>query len=482
VAQECAPAPFRPEIPRVWQSAELERFEVPLSHPEYSPKAVSEEYYYSIPVLPIYKNYPVYAPGRVPLGYMEKLKQLKPELAFDSAKLRTKEDWIRAGELVFNAPTEFGSNVSVEEVGDPKWYAATGIPVARDGTIPWVRYVIRGTGNVELGILSCAFCHTRVLSDGSVVKGAQSNFSFDKAIAFSDRRRTKPEDARKNMLGLFTIQWLPEMQQRLEAMTVEEFSAAHDAIPAGVFARTRSSLFYPPANPDLIGVKDRKYLDKGGLVVHRSIVDLMRYASMAQNADFLSSYGGFIPSGVDNFSKLPRPETQDRFSDEQLYALALYLYSLKPPPNPNRFNPMAESGQTIFEHEGCGACHPPPLYTNNKLLPVRGFKVPSEHLRAYDILNIPIGTDPRLALQTRRGTGYYKVPSLRGLWYRGPYEHNGSVATLEDWFDSGRLRADYVPTGFVGYGLKTRSVPGHEFGLTLSPEDKNSLIAFLRTL
>ena len=240
---------FWPEIPKVWQTAELERFELPLSHPEYSPKAVSEEYYYSIPVLPVYKSYPVYAPGRVPPGYMEKLKHLKPELAFDPAMLRAKQDWIRAGEAVFNAPAEYGSNVSMAEVADPAWYAATGIPVARDGTIPWVRYVVRGTGNVELGNLSCAFCHTRVLPDGSVVKGAQSNFSFDKAIAFSDRRRTKPEDVRKNMLGLYTIQWLPEMQQWLEAMSVEEISAAHDAIPAGVFARTRSSLFYPPANP-----------------------------------------------------------------------------------------------------------------------------------------------------------------------------------------------------------------------------------------
>jgi hypothetical protein len=78
--------------------------------------------------------------------------------------------------------------------------------------------MVRGTGNVELGILSCAFCHTSVLPDGSVVKGAQSNFSFDKAIAFSDRQRTKPEIVRKNMLGLFTVQWLPDMQTRLEGM------------------------------------------------------------------------------------------------------------------------------------------------------------------------------------------------------------------------------------------------------------------------
>ena len=229
-------------------------------------------------------------------------------------------------------------------------------------------------------------------------------------------------------------------------------------------------------------MKDRRYLDKGGLVVHRSIIDLMRYASMAQNADFLSSYDGFIPSGTDDFTKLPPPQSQDRFSDEQLYALALYLYSLKPPPNPNRFDSAAAAGQKVFRREGCGGCHTPPLYTNNKLLPVRGFKVPAEHLRTYEILNVPIDTDPRLALQTRRGTGYYKVPSLRGLWYRGPYEHNGSVATLEDWFDPRRLRDDYVPTGFIGYGVKTRAVPGHEFGLRLSTEDKQSLIVFLRTL
>jgi hypothetical protein len=33
---------------------------------------------------------------------------------------------------------------------------------------------------------------------------------------------------------------------------------------------------------------------------------------------------------------------------------------------------------------------------------------------------------------------------------RGPFEHNGSIATLEDWFDPQRLRDDYVPTGFSG--------------------------------
>ncbi|MBA3570213.1 MAG: hypothetical protein H0W28_12965 [Pyrinomonadaceae bacterium] len=93
-----------------------------------------------------------------------------------------------------------------------------------------------------------------------------------------------------------------------------------------------------------------------------------------------------------------------------------------------------------------------------------------------------MSTDPRYALQTRKGTGYYKVPSLKGVWYRGPFEHNGSVATLEDWFDPARLGDDYVPTGYAGPDGRNRSVKGHAFGLKLSAEDKRALLAFLRTL
>jgi len=116
------------------------------------------------------------------------------------------------------------------------------------------------------------------------------------------------------------------------------------------------------------------------------------------------------------------------------------------------------------------------------LTPAAGFRIPDDHLRKYDILPEVVGTDPQLTMNTRRGTGYYKVPSLKGVWYRGPFEHNGSVATLEDWFDARRLGDDYIPTGFRGYGLKTRAVKGHAFGLALSAADKAALIAFLKTL
>ena len=151
--------------------------------------------------------------------------------------------------------------------------------------------------------------------------------------------------------------------------------------------------------------------------------------------------------------------------DEAMYAMALYIESLEPAPSPHPLDQLALRGRGVFESEDCAECHPPPLYTTNELMK------PSR-----------VGTDPGLALRTRKGTGYYKVPSLRGLWYRGLFEHSGSVGSLEDWFDPRRLKEDYVPTGFRGFGVTHRAVPGHRFGLDLPADDKSALIAFLLTL
>ena len=168
-----------------------------------------------------------------------------------------------------------------------------------------------------------------------------------------------------------------------------------------------------------------------------------------------------------------------RYSDEQLYALALYVYSLKPPPNPNPLNDKAKRGQVIFAQQGCAACHPAPLYTNNKLTPAMGFTGPVALRRTEAILDVCVGTDPGLALETRRGTGFYKVPSLRGVWMRSVFGHEGQAASLEEWFDPARLRPDYVPKGFH---LATGPVRGHKFGLNLPPADRAALIAFLKPL
>lgn len=473
---------FSPTIPKVWDDRKISTLEVPLANAAASPRQIPADYYYRIPVRPIYKSYAVYAPGKEPPGYLEWLRRQEPETVFEASELKTEADWVKAGETVFEAPIFYETLVRAADVRDPVWYEKTGAQAAKDGTLPWFRYVVREKGKIEMGTLSCAMCHTRLMPDGAVVKGAQGNFPFEQAGEFIARQSFTLERLRNFERSFFATPWIkPEPLAELEHMSLEQLARLHAAIPPGVLARHGTSPLSPPQVPDLIGVKERKYLDHTGLQVQRSIADMMRYAALNQGADNLASYDGFIPAARD-FRTLPDPSTQRRYSDEQLYALSLYIYSLKPPANPHPFDHLAARGQMVFRREGCAVCHTPPLYTNNKLTPAEGFKVPDDHLRKYDILQTAVGTDPRLALQTRRGTGYYKVPSLRGVWYRGPFEHNGSVATLEDWFDPRRLRDDYEPTGFRGAGIKTRAVKGHAFGLNLSATDRQALIAFLKTL
>jgi hypothetical protein len=205
-----------------------------------------------------------------------------------------------------------------------------------------------------------------------------------------------------------------------------------------------------------------------------------------QGGDALSNFDGFIPMDFPTFKKLPEPMKLSiipgRYSDEQLYALALYLDSLQPPHNPNKFDALAARGRTVFGRAGCATCHLPPLYTNNKLTPAAGFTPSPDASTKYDILPISVGTDSNLTMRTRRGTGYYKVPSLKGVWYRGMFGHSGWCATLEDWFDPHRQNDDYVPTGFMPPDVRTYAVKGHIFGLDLSNGDRKALIAFLKTL
>jgi hypothetical protein len=388
---------------------------------------------------------------------------------------------LKAGEAIFDAPTFYNAVVRAKDVTNPDWYNKIAPRASKDGTLPYFRYVVREKGKVELGTVSCTMCHTRVLDDGTVVKGAQGNLPFDQAGSFA-MADTPVERMRLIERSLFGAPWLnPDPQAELDKRSLETIAGWHAAIPPGVIARQGSSPLYPPQVPDLIGVSERKYLDHTGLLVQGSIADMMRYAALNQGADDLASYGGFIPAARD-FRTPPDPATRGRYSDEQLYALSLYIYSLEPPRNPNRRDPLATKGEQVFKREGCAVCHTPPLYTNNMLTPADGFEVPSDHKTKYDILPVSVGTDPQMTLKTRRGTGYYKVPSLKGVWYRGPFEHNGSVLTLEDWFDPRRLRDDYVPTGFRRAGVSNRAVKGHTFGLKLGEADRRALIAFLKTL
>ena len=481
------------EIPKTWDITAIEEAHLPPPDSTVKVEYAPEAYYNALPEHVIYKTYPVYAQEYEPPGYLDSLRMLEPEVTFDLSKTKTQEDWIKAGEQVFFWPASFSEidNQFFSPI-DAEYLEGSGDRITKDGVYPFIRYVIKEKGKVLRGDLSCANCHTRVTEAGELIIGAQGNHTFDAGFGYTMKRFDIPaEIVNKGFYQLIETPWVHGLKEKVMARTQEELMADLMASPPGIMSRQGMAYGLPLKVPSLIGLKDIKYLDNTGLMRHESPADLMRYAALNQGMDLLTSYDGFIPMGVNDFSEMPQPEEWDnafgyepyRYSDAQLYALTQFIYSLEPPENPNQApEELLKKGEQIFIEQGCITCHTPPLYTNNMLTPVDGFEPPQEHLETYDIFNISVETDPTTTLQSRRGTGYYKIPSLKGVWYQGPFFHNGELATLEDVLDPARLQDDYVPTGFKPAGVVTKAVKGHDFGTHLSPEDKEALIAFLKSL
>ena len=64
---------FYPNIPKAWDDKAVDALEVPLAQRDRSPRYMSTEEYYNLKVRPIYRSYAVYAKGREPAGYLEKI-------------------------------------------------------------------------------------------------------------------------------------------------------------------------------------------------------------------------------------------------------------------------------------------------------------------------------------------------------------------------------------------------------------------------
>jgi len=475
-------------LPVTWDMAEIKRFHLPppdtTVEVAYAPKA----YYDTLPEHVIYETYPVYYREFERPGYLDSLRGLNPKIAFDPSMLNTQEDWVKAGEIVFNWP------VAYTPINDKVSRAVAAESTGRipaDGAYLFNRYVLDKERGLLVGSLSCASCHTQVLPSGKTVPGAPGNVFNVVPFAKAVRTGKIPFPVlQAQARDLNFAPWAPPSLQFMP-LTADEFADHLEAAPHGVSDRQGSAYLYPLPIPSLIGIKDIRYFDRTGLMKHENPGDMMRYAAFNQGMDMLTSYDGYIPGGKAGNTKLPAASewrhafgyVGKKYTDEQLYALTQYIYSLEPPENPNTFpKELLAKGEFVFKKSGCVTCHTPPLYTNNKLTPVNGFEPPASHFEKYDIFNISVETDSVTALYSRRGTGYYKVPTLRNLWLQTAFFHNGSLSSLEEVFDERRLQPDYVPGGFKPTHVKSMAVKGHPFGLDLNDEDKKALLAYLRSL
>lgn len=474
-------------VPKIWDAKQLATWATPVAGINATPNFYTEEEYYAAPVDNL-RTYPVYVPDREPAGYRESLTKQGPQPMIEPAKLRTERDWIEEGRHVFE-----GLDFPVTRTDDPRIFKylsdreaikKDNADVTKDGVILGMRYVVDKDGKLKVSLADCGGCHSRLMPDGSVLLGAPSKTFAPQGIGILVDGFIRDLEARKININeaeyaSYGTPWVKDdINARFKTMSPQEIGEVDGLPMSGTFARFNGSPYYITKILDLNGIKERRYIDHTGTHINRGPEDIARYAILVNTAD-----DGSI--GPHKFFNEQQRKLTSRFSDEALYAIGKFVYSLEVPASPNKLDEVARRGQDVFRREGCTMCHTPPLYTNNMLIAADGFTPPKDDPRTAQLhvmTRMSVGTDPSLALKTRKGTGYYKVPSLRGLWYRPLLEHSGSVASLEDWFDRKRLRDDYVPSGWKGPGVKKRAVKGHEFGLDLSTDDKGALIAFLRTL
>lgn len=483
-------ATIEEHIPVTWDMKAIKAFHLPPPDTTMNVQYAPDAYYNSLPEHVITKTFPIYTLQKTRPGYLDSLRSLEPEVVFDVQKLQTEEDWIKAGEAVFKWPvayTHFSEKVS--NLDSSLFNNGKG-KLTRDGVYLFSSYVIDKKGMLLVGSLSCASCHTRVMDNGDVIPGAQGNVFNNVRFASAVETEKIPFPIlRQGVHNLNFSPWAPK-ELTSKPSTAKEFADFVRTQKPGVIDRQGVAYQYPLSVPSLIGIRDIKYLDHTGLMKHDGPGDFMRYAAFNQGMDMLTSYNGYIPGGKNNNS-IPAPAEWNhpfgyvakRYSDAQLYALTKYVYSLKARRNPHpKSGALVKKGEMVFTRSGCVTCHTPPLYTNNKLTPANGFEPPEDHFRKYNIFNVSVGTDSVTTLYSRRGTGYYKVPSLRGVWMRSALFHNGNLATLEEVLDPKRLDNDFVPSGYKPPHVARMAVKGHPFGMDLNDKDKQALIAFLRSL
>ncbi len=250
--------------------------------------------------------------------------------------------------------------------------------------------------------VTCASCHASLGADGRP-SGVRSNRAFD--------------------LGRLRL----DFGQALEHHAVDETAAEK----LGELGPGRSDVqadgqFNPYAFPDFGGIADIPYLHHTANWHNRGV------ATLAIRVETV-----FISTGADP-GRPPRV---------LMWALAEYLRSLPAPPPVAPPGPASARGREVFATSGCDGCHAPPLYTSSERVAVD-----------------ELGTDPAAGTSPARGTGYWRIPSLRGVGGNAPYLHHGAFTTLEAMFDPGRAE------------------PGHTFGLDLDADARADLIAFLRTI
>lgn len=325
---------------------------------------------------------------------------------WDGRVPRTWSEWISLGRKVFDAYPLRAEPLADFAARDPALAARVGVHADRDGVLPGVRRFRDVDGVTRTGI-TCALCHTAVEGGHTLYGRARRDFDYGALRNAFQRAHGGDEGA----LTVRMAAWGPGRADVTEDDDQD-----------------------PVAIPDLWGLRQQRWLTQAGTIRHETPVAL----AIRTETQLLHA----------NHERVRPPRAL-------AFALAVFLYSLTPPPRAAVPSPR---GRALFE-EHCADCHHNPAGGGD---PVRASRV---------------GTDPALALGHARGTGRYRPPALLDVARAAPYLHDGTVASLDDLLSRERLS-----TGFTRGARGPGSIAGHTFGTALSTDDRAALVRYLEAL
>jgi cytochrome c peroxidase len=117
-----------------------------------------------------------------------------------------------------------------------------------------------------------------------------------------------------------------------------------------------------------------------------------------------------------------------------------------------------QRGQGIFNNRGCNVCHAGSLFSDNAFHNI-GVRPQTEDTGRFQVTG------------NANNIGEFRTPSLRNVGLRGPYFHNGRLATLEDVVAFYNRGGDFDAPN-INHNLIRP--------LGLNPQQQSDLVAFLR--
>jgi cytochrome c5 len=333
-----------------------------------------------------------------------------PKPFWDGKRPTTMGGWVALGrEVFFRYPLR--AEIYVEwAIANPDAGARVGVRAVDDGSYPGAVLFVDNDGSTRIG-MTCAICHADVEGGRAVVGQARRAFDYGALrLAYHDATKI-PVDA--------------DLARRMRTWGPGRADVTEDDDED------------PVAVPDLWGLRYQGFLTQAGTIRQASAAAL----AIRQETQLLTS----------NHEEIRPPR-------ELAFALAMFLYSLKPAAPAATSAPPAMRGRAIFQGR-CASCHANAAY---------GGDLVSAQL---------VETNAALANGAARGTHSYRTPALVRVRSAAPYFHDGSLRTLADVLSPARLDPGYRG-GFLGPG----PVSGHRYGLDLPEDEKSALLAYLQTL